>query len=206
MTVVVVANPKGGAGKSTLASNVAGFYASRGGAVALGDADVQQSTRQWLGLRPANLPLIQSWSVGTEEIAKPPKGLDHVVIDTPAGLDGKRLKALLRMADCLLIPVQPSIFDIFATRDFLATLADRAATSKLRVALVGMRVDERTIAAEHLAEFAATTPYPMVGTVRDTQTYVHLAAQGLTLFDVAPAKFERDLAHWQPITGWLTAG
>jgi chromosome partitioning protein len=203
MTVVVVANPKGGAGKSTLASNVAGFFASRGHTVALGDSDVQQSTRQWLGIRPTTVPVIQPWAVGVEEIAKPPKGISHVVVDTPAGLDGKRLKSLLRMADCLLIPVQPSIFDIFATRDFLNTLGDRPQAAKLKIALVGMRVDERTIASEHLADFVATTGYPMVGTVRDTQTYVHLAAQGLTLFDVVASKFERDLEMWQPICDWL---
>jgi len=203
MTVVVVANPKGGAGKSTLASNVAGFFASRGHSVALGDADLQQSARQWLGIRPPTVPAIQPWTVGVEEIAKPPKGIAHTVVDTPAGLDGKRLKSLLRMADRLLIPVQPSIFDIFATRDFLNTLADRPQAAKLKIALVGMRVDERTIASEHLADFVASTGYPMAGTVRDTQTYVHLAAQGLTLFDVVASKFERDLEMWQPICDWL---
>ena len=126
MTVVVIANPKGGAGKSTLASNVAGYFANQGHNVVMGDADVQQSARLWLGVRPDTVRPIQHWSVGTDEIARPPKEATHVVVDTPAGLDGKRLKALLKMADYLLIPVQPSIFDICATRAFLDELASRS--------------------------------------------------------------------------------
>ena len=203
MTVVVIANPKGGAGKSTLATNVAGYFANRGHNVVMGDADVQQSSRLWLGVRPATVRPIQHWSVGVDEIAKPPKDASHVVVDTPAGLDGKRLKALLRMADYLLIPVQPSIFDIFATRAFLDELASRAQTDKVKVGLIGMRVDERTLAADQLSAFVASTGLPMVGSVRDTQTYVHLAAQGLTLFDVVPSKVARDLESWRPICNWL---
>ena len=205
MTVVVIANPKGGAGKSTLATNVAGYFASQGHAVVLGDADVQQSTRLWLGVRPANARPIHSWDVGTDQIAKVPKGSSHVVIDTPAGLDGKRLKTLLQQADCVLVPVQPSIFDIFATRAFLDELADRPQTANVRVGLIGMRVDERTLSADQLSAFVESTGYPLVGQVRDTQTYVHLAAQGLTLFDLAPARVVRDLALWQPICSWLDA-
>ena len=203
MTVVVIANPKGGAGKSTLATNVAGYFANQGHNVVMGDADVQQSSRLWLGVRPATVRPIQHWNVGVDEIAKPPKDASHVVVDTPAGLDGKRLKALLRMADYLLVPVQPSIFDIFATRAFLDELASRPQTDKVKVGLIGMRVDERTLAADQLATFVASTGLPMVGSVRDTQTYVHLAAQGLTLFDVVPSKVARDLESWRPICNWL---
>ena len=206
MPIVVVANPKGGAGKSTLATNIAGYFANQGHTVVMGDADVQQSSRLWLGVRPPHVRPIQHWNIGIDELSKPPKGVTHVVIDTPAGLDGKRLKALLKMADYLLVPVQPSIFDIFATRSFLDELATRPQADHLKIGLVGSRVDERTIAAEQLATFVASTGLPMVGAVRDTQTYVHLAAQGLTLFDVLPAKVTRDLESWAPICRWLDGG
>src|SRR5438105_14107236 len=89
MPVVVVANPKGGVGKSTLATNIAGWFASQGRTVMLGDADRQQSSRLWLGLRPAAARTITGWDVGEDKIAKPPKGTTHVVLDTPAGLHRK---------------------------------------------------------------------------------------------------------------------
>ena len=89
MPVVVVANPKGGVGKTTVATNIAGLFAGEGHQVMLGDADRQQSSRLWLRLRPAEAPAISSWDVGEGRIAKPPKGTTHVVLDTPAGLHGK---------------------------------------------------------------------------------------------------------------------
>ena len=203
MPVVVVANPKGGVGKSTLSTQVAGYFASQGHAVMLGDADRQQSSRLWLDLRPVGAKPISTWELGDDQIAKPPKGTTHLVLDTPAGLRGKRLKEVIKLADMVLVPLQPSVFDIFATRAFLDELADNARVSRLRVGLVGMRVDARTIAADKLEAFVQSTGLPMVGYVRDTQNYIHLAAQGLSLFDVAPAKVERDLELWQPICHWL---
>ena len=92
MPVVVIANPKGGVGKSTLATNVAGYYASRGHAVMLGDVDRQQSARLWLGLRPEAARPISTWDVQRDFIVRPPKGTTHVVLDTPAGLHGSKLK------------------------------------------------------------------------------------------------------------------
>jgi chromosome partitioning protein len=203
MPVVVIANPKGGVGKSTLATNVAGYYASKGHAVMLGDADRQQSSRLWLGLRPPGARPISTWDVNADLIAKPPKGTTHVVLDTPAGLSGWRFKDVMKMASKVIVPVQPSVFDIFATRAFLDELAANKNASHLQVGLVGMRVDERTIAADKLHEFVDSLGLPVLGYVRDTQNYVHLAARGLTLFDVARSRVEKDLAQWQPICNWL---
>ena len=123
MPVIVVANPKGGVGKSTLSTNIAGFFASRGHAVMLGDADRQQSSRLWLGLRPAAARPIGTWDISADMIARPPKGTTHVVLDTPAGLHGWRFNDVLKMADKVIVPLQPSVFDIFATRAFLDELA-----------------------------------------------------------------------------------
>ena len=153
MPVIVIANPQGGAGKSTLATNVAGYLAAQGHAVMLGDADRQQSSRLWLGLRPAVAPRITGWDVGPDMTARPPKGTSHVVLDTPGGLHGKRFKEMARLADKVLVPLQPSIFDIYATRAFLDELAEQRHAGRLKVGLVGMRVDARTIAAEQLREF-----------------------------------------------------
>ena len=208
MPVIVVANPKGGVGKSTLATNLAGYFASRGHAVMLGDVDRQQSARTWLGLRPAGLPRIGTWETTHDDIVRPPKGTTHVVLDTPAGLHGKRLDDVLKIADKVLIPLQPSIFDIHATHTFFRQLAAHKRTAKLKLAVVGMRTREGTIATEQLRGFLGTTQeaeLPLLGFVRDTQNYVHLAAHGLTLWDVASVRFERDVEQWQPITAWADA-
>jgi chromosome partitioning protein len=203
MPIVVVANPKGGVGKSTLATNIAGYFASQGHAVMLGDVDRQQSSRLWLGLRPPAARPIATWETDATNIAKPPKGTTRVVLDTPAGLHGKRLNEVMKMADHIVIPLQPSVFDIFATRSFVDELVQNKHAGKTQIGLVGMRVDARTIAADHLHEFVDMLGVPVLGYLRDTQNYIHLAARGLTLFDVAPARVEKDLAQWQNLCRWL---
>jgi len=203
MPVIVVANPKGGVGKSTLATNMAGALAREGHAVMLGDVDRQQSSRQWLALRPAHLPRIQGWEVSHNDIVRPPKGVTHVVLDTPAGLHGKRLDAVLRIADRMLIPLQPSLFDIRATHAFLMTLREHPRAADIRLGLVGMRVREHTIANDQLHQYLATLNVPVVAWLRDTQNYVQLAARGLTLWDVAPSRVERDLEQWLPLKEWM---
>jgi chromosome partitioning protein len=203
MPVVVVANPKGGVGKSTMATNIAGYYASKGHAVMLGDADRQQSSRLWLGLRPPGARGVSSWDVGEDKIAKLPKGTTHVVLDTPAGMHGKQFRDVLQLADKVVVPLQPSVFDIFATRTFLDELATHTHARKMQVGIIGMRVDPRTIAADKLHEFVDSLGLPVLGYLRHTQNYIHLAARGLTLFDVAPGRVERDLGQWEDICRWL---
>jgi chromosome partitioning protein len=205
MPVVVVANPKGGVGKSTIATNIAGYFASHGHSVMLGDADRQQSSRLWLRLRPPQARPISSWELGEGTLARPPRGTTHVVLDTPAGLHGKMLQDTLRLADKVLVPLQPSIFDIYATRSFLDELAQLRKAGRMQIGIVGTRVDARTIAADQLQEFVASLGLPVLGFLRPTQNYVHLAARGLTLSDVAPGKVERDLEQWRPIWRWLDA-
>jgi chromosome partitioning protein len=205
MPVVVVANPKGGVGKSTVATNIAGYYASQGHQVMLGDLDRQQSSRLWLRLRPPGARPIMSWDVNESRIARPPKGTTHVVLDTPAGLQGKLLQEAMQIADKVVVPLQPSIFDMYATRAFLDELAQHKKAGKFQVGIVGMRVDARTIAADKLQEFVAGLGLPVVATLRPTQNYVHLAARGLTLSDVAPSKVEKDLEQWQGLYRWLDA-
>jgi chromosome partitioning protein len=203
MTRIVVANPKGGVGKSTLSTHIAGYFASKGHKVLLGDADVQQSSQLWLSLRPHSANPIGFWDLDPSDICKPPKEASHVVLDTPAGLAGKQLKEALKWADKVVVPLQASIFDIYATRDFLDELAQSRHADRLDVGIVAMRVDERTLAADQLRAFVGSLELPTVGTLRDTQNYVQLAANGLTIFDVATARMERDLAQWQPICHWL---
>jgi chromosome partitioning protein len=203
MPVIVVANPKGGVGKSTLATNVAGCLAAAGHTVMLGDVDRQQSARQWLALRPPQLPEIRGWDIADGHVVRPPKGTTHVVLDTPAGLHGKRMEAVLRIADRLLIPLQPSLFDIQATHAFITQLQGHARAADIQAGLVAMRVRDHTIAFEQLKHYLLGLPLPVVGALRDTQNYVQLAARGMTLWDAAPSRVERDLAQWAPLKAWL---
>ena len=205
MPVIAVVNPKGGVGKTTLATNIAGYYAAGRTPVMLGDIDRQASARAWLDLRPGAAAPIRTWDVnGT--LARPPKGVTHVVLDTPAQVDSKSLADVVRIADKVLVPLQPSMFDILATGEFLAALkAEYASDRKFedKVAIVGVRVNPRTRAADELGRFVSHLGLPVAGYLRDTQNYVHLAAHGLSLFDVPAGTVEADLATWKSLVGWL---
>lgn len=205
MSVIVVANPKGGVGKSTLSTNVAGYLASRGHGVLLGDLDRQQSARLWLKLRPAHLPPIEAWDAGSDDLPRPPKGFDHVVVDTAAAVQGKALDNILRHADKVLMPLQPSVFDIHATHEFIERLLAHRRSARLDIAVVQMRSREGTIAHDQLRAYLDTVQVPVLGHLRDTQNYVHLAAHGLSLWDLPASRVGRDLAQWEPITAWLEA-
>ncbi len=208
MKAFLVANPKGGSGKSTLATNLAGYFAAQRHEVMLGDIDRQQSSRAWLGIRPFELPTIETWDIGHDHIARPPKGTTHVVLDTPAGLHGKLLDKVLKLSTRVIVPVQPSMFDMLATRQFLEELLAEKAVRKGRadVAVIGMRVDARTRAAGELERFFATFDLPVLAYLRDTQVYVQATAAGMTLFDLPPSRAERDIEQWQAIIDWAERG
>jgi chromosome partitioning protein len=201
----LVANPKGGSGKSTLATNLAGWLARQGHRVMLGDTDRQQSSREWLKLRSPVLPGIETWELADNAPARPPKGTTHVVLDTPAGLHGKKLAHLLGLAHQVIVPLQPSLFDILATRTFLDLLLEEKAVRRQEtfVAVVGMRVDARTRAAAELERFLDDLQLPVLTHLRDTQNYVQAAAHGMTVFDLSPSRADKDWLQWQPIFDWI---
>jgi len=161
MPVIVVANPKGGVGKSTLATNLAGYFTFQGYNVMLGDVDVQQSSRSWLALRSEALPPISAWEIIDGHIAKPPKGTTHMVLDTPAGLHGEQLTKVLKIADKVIVPLQASMFDILATQEFLQKLKDQH--GKQQIGVLGMRVNSRTRAAEQLSHYVNSLGLPVLG-------------------------------------------
>ena len=201
MPVIVVANPKGGVGKSTLATNLAGYFTFQGYNTMLGDVDAQQSSRSWLQLRPQSLPPISAWEIADGHIAKPPKGTTHMVLDTPAGLHGGRFEKVMKIADKVIVPLQASMFDILATQEFLQKLKEEK--GKYQIGVLGMRVNSRTRATEQLQHYVNSLGLPVLGFLRDTQNYVQLAAHGTTLWDVAPSRVEKDIEQWRELIGWV---
>lgn len=203
MSTVLVANPKGGSGKTTLATNLAGYFAARGRHVVLSDMDRQRSASDWLARRPQALPLIH----GLDGRGKHADSLsaDWTIIDSPASLHGDKLSDAVKRADLIVVPIQPSAFDMGATQDFLAILREEKAVRKERafVAMVGMRVDNRTRTAAKLQEFLAQADFPVMANLRDGQIYMQAAEQGRSLFDMRPSLVNRDLQQWAPLLHWL---
>ena len=205
MRTILVVNPKGGSGKTTVATNLAGLFASRRHRVALADMDRQQSSVGWLKRRPSTLPAIIPWTAQTDK--KELKAYDPhwAVIDSPAGAHGEKLTNLVRRADLIVVPVAPSAFDMEATKDFLADLhAEKPVRKGERpIAVIGNRVDTRTIVAAELEEFLKSLQLPVLSYLRDTQNYIQCAREGYSLFDLAPSRVAQDLEQWRPIGRWL---
>jgi chromosome partitioning protein len=205
MQTLLVANPKGGSGKTTLATNVAGWLAARKQRVVLADFDPLRSATEWIGRRPALFPSIGSWtpSSGKDELRE--RNPHWLIIDTPAGLHGEALRDAMRRADILLVPVSPSAFDTAATQHFLDQIGEYKAVKKEEIAigLVAMRVDPRTQSAGELEEFLRALKFPLVAHLRQTQVYVHCARDGLTVFDLPRSRAEQDWEQWRPLTRWI---
>ncbi|MBC7781826.1 MAG: ParA family protein [Proteobacteria bacterium] len=207
MHTILIANPKGGSGKTTLSTNVAGYLASSGRAAVMCDLDRQKSATEWLGLRPAELPLIRALDTREDGELKSGRNSDWLVIDSPAGLHGKNLAHALKPSRRVLVPLQPSLFDMAATRDFLALLAEEKAVRKEKtlVGIVGMRVDARTRAAATLEAFLGQFDLPVLAFLRDTVVYANAAFNGMSIFDLPRHVGERDVEQWQPIVEWIDA-
>jgi chromosome partitioning protein len=198
---ILIANPKGGSGKTTLSTNIAGYLAARGQRVAILDLDRQKSATQWLTTRPVSLPGIELMQLGAEKNSP----LDWLVIDSPAGLHGKNLEHALRLVHKVIVPIAPSAFDIQASRDFLEVLHHEKTVrkGKIFIGVVGMRMDSRTRAALTLEQFLKGLDLPILAYLREAQVYVNAAFEGKTLFDLPPSLAERELEQWAYLLGWL---
>lgn len=204
MKTFLVANPKGGSGKTTLATNLAGYFAHRGRHVVLSDLDRQASSLGWLERRSEkNIPFIHSLNARSGNLKSLSAQIN--IIDSPAGLRGDKLSEAVKAADWVLVPMQSSMFDVDATKNFLAVLQEEKAVRKGRafVAMVGMRVDDRTKAARQLEAYLAESGFPVVGFLRNAQVYVRAAEEGLSIFDMPPSRVTRDLQQWSTLLQWM---
>lgn len=205
MNTVLIVNPKGGSGKTTIATNLAGYFANCGRHVVLSDMDRQKSATAWLNRRNISLPLIH----GLDGRGKHADSMsaDCTIIDAPAGFHGDKLSDAVKKADWIVVPIQPSAFDIGAAEDFLDVLRAEKAVRKERtfVAMVGMRVDPRTKAAARLQEFLDNAGFPVMTNLRDGQVYMQAAELGMSIFDMRPSLVRRDIQQWAPLLHWLTS-
>lgn len=208
MRTILVANPKGGCGKTTLATNLAAYLAGQNQRVAMWDLDRQKSSLDWLALRPAELPAITQLDADRNDTHPDiPEYNDWLVLDSPAGMHGKNLAHALKLAHKVVVPVQPSVFDMAATRDFLDQLMEEKAVRKHKafIGIIGMRVDPRTRAAATLEQFLRQYDLPILTYLRDTMVYVNAAFNGKSIFDLPYYQAERDLSQWQPIVEWVNS-
>ena len=205
MFTILIANPKGGAGKSTLSTNIAGMLASTKQRVVIMDLDKQQSATNWLARRPSMLPKIMSWNEETDMEELRSFGPQWMIIDTHARLRRPDRTYLLSRANCVLVPVNPSVFDIEATAKFLIKLhADANVQSgKVAIGLVGSRTDSRTRMAQELNNFFKRSGLPVVMFVPDSVVYPQCARDGVSIYDLPASRTEQQIEAWVPLVDWI---
>jgi chromosome partitioning protein len=206
MKSVLIVNPKGGAGKTTLATNLAGALANVGDQdVKLWDLDRQHSALDWLALRPVDKPPIQAMNETQSGGRNNGSGSGWLILDAPAGIHGKMLDRALKLAHKVIVPVQPSVFDMAASGQFMQELLKEKSirNHETFVGIVGMRVDPRTRAASTLSAFLQQFDLPIVTWLRDTQVYVNAAFNGLSIFDLPVSVSGRDIEQWHPLLEWV---
>lgn len=209
---ILLANAKGGCGKTTVCTNLAAYYASQGVCVSLMDYDPQGSSSQWLKARQAKLATIhgvdafrqherltRSW-----QLHALPQNTEFILIDSPAGLSSSQLEDLLRMADIVLIPITPSAIDIRATTHFIrqVMLSSALKTGQIRAAALANRVKRNTLIYTKLELFLKTLRIPFVTSLRDAQSFIKAAESGCGVMELHELH-EEDQKSWIQLIQWL---
>ncbi|HTW38080.1 MAG TPA: AAA family ATPase [Steroidobacteraceae bacterium] len=212
MQRIVVLNPKGGSGKTTIAVNLASYFASRQQMPVLMDYDPQGSSLRWVKKRHPTQPWV--YAVAAFETGgrttrsfqlRAPEGTTHVIVDTPAAVDAREMPELTRTADKILVPVLPSDIDIHACsrciRDLLLIAKIRREDNRLGV--VANRVRRNTLTFQSLIRFLHTLGVPIVATIRDSQNYVRSTELGLGVHEMKSYLVREDVPQWEPLIAWL---
>ena len=205
MRKIMVLNSKGGCGKSTIATNLASYFASyEGKKVTLVDFDPQSSSLDWLKIRPKILPEILGINA-TKETVRFSKDTEIVIMDVPARIEGRELANLVKRVETIIIPVLPSPIDIRAGAKFIKELLinGRVSRKETKVCVVANRVRENTLSYHALYAFLKSLKIPFITTLRDTQNYIHAEEKGVGIFEMAPSKVWQDLEQWDPLIKWL---
>ena len=220
MHKIIVLNAKGGSGKTTIATNLAACYASRGRFPALLDYDPQGSALNWLRTRSPDMPLIygveahkKNMTVTRSWQMRMPKEVDRVVIDTPASVGGADLADYVRQADTIIVPVLPSPIDIHTVTNFIKEImvlgklktgpnADNGFGSK-RLGVVANRVKENTRVYNTLQTFLASLNLPFITSLRDSQYYIHAFVEGIGIHELRDVRIHSLTQQWLPLLNWL---
>jgi len=212
MQRIVVLNPKGGSGKSTVATNLASHFAVVGEHPVLMDYDVQGSSSHWARKRNDSLPQVQLVTVYEREALtrrtfdlQLPHDTGRVIIDTPAALEPQDMPELTRTADKILVPVLPSEFDIHACSRCIQNLllVAKVRRRENRLGIIANRVRRHTLSSQTLMRFLGTLGVPIVATLRDSQNYLRASEQGLGLDEMMPSQTAEDVESWQGLYQWL---
>jgi chromosome partitioning protein len=212
MRRIVVINPKGGCGKTTIAVTLAGFYAARGDRPVLMDYDPQGSSSRWfqkraLGAHPMHS--VAAWerdfrTTRSFRLRVPPMST-RVIVDTPAAVDAHSLPDLTRDADKIIVPVLPSDIDVHACTRIIADLllVAKIRRAENRIGVVANRVKRNTLMYRSLQRFLGTLNVPVITSLRDSQNYIRSAELGVGLHEMKRHTVADDLAQWQPLIDWL---
>ena len=206
MRHIMVLNAKGGCGKSTLATNIASYFAAReGAAVALADYDPQRSSLDWLDRRPEDRARIVGIAAFEDGFRRVPRNSDIVVVDAPARSHGTELTDLVRHAETIVIPVLPSTIDMQATTNFIDELKNvgKIQRKQAKMATVANRVRDNTLIWQDLDEYLYKTKVPYVAALREAQNYVRAYTRGLGIFELPEYLAWPDWDEWEPLTAWL---
>ncbi len=206
---IVILNPKGGCGKTTLATNLASYFALRGPPPTLIDTDPIGYTTRWLERRPPDRAEINGITIdelaprGTHGLSfRKPREAGATIIDTPAALEQREISELTHDADCILIPVLPSAFDVHATTTFIARLLQLTDFER-PVAVIANRTRQNTRSLAMLLEVLRSFETPTIAILRDSQNYVHAADRGLGIYELPYHKVKQDIEAMEPIVNWL---
>jgi chromosome partitioning protein len=209
---IVILNPKGGCGKSTLATNIAACYARRGPQPALMDYDPQGSSMGWLSRRPENLPRIQGIAAYKKTMQatrswqlRVPEDTVDLIVDSPASITHDDLRELTRDSSSILVPVLPSSMDIDAASKCIADLllVAKVNRSEGKLAVVANRTRKHTKSFARLMRFLDSLGIPIIAVLRDSQNFVHAAENGVGLVDMQPSRVGSDVSQIERIVTWL---
>jgi chromosome partitioning protein len=205
MRHIMVMNAKGGCGKSTLATNIASYFANEGYDVALADYDPQRSSLDWLDRRPDDRPSIAAVAGFEDGLKHAPRNVDFTIIDAPARSHGTELTYLVKHAETIVVPVLPSTIDMQASDRFIAELkhVGRIERKQAKIAVVANRVREYTLIFEELDEYLSKTRVPYLTALREAQNYVRAYTRGLGIFELPEYLAWPDWEQWEPLTKWL---
>jgi chromosome partitioning protein len=201
----MVMNAKGGCGKSTLATNIASYFAVEGYTVALADYDPQRTSLDWLERRPDNRPEIVGLAGFKDGLKKAPRNADFVIIDAPARSHGSELNNLVRHAETIVVPVLPSTIDMMASDRFIAELKSvgKVERKQAKIGVVANRVREYTLIFEELDDYLIRAKVPYLAALREAQNYVRAYTRGLGIFELPEYLAWPDWEQWEPLTQWL---